>query len=660
MRIGVNLLPFRQRLAGTGRFTQNILAQLAALDQKNNYFLFLTKQSEHNFTISAPNFLKIICPFSPNRRVIRIFWEQFILPWQLLYYRIDLLFTPSVAIPFLVPTKTVTVIHDMIPFHRSITKYTPLRSFYIQTMTKWAVKRSDTVIAVSENTKREIVRFCSVPQSKIFVALEGVSPQYHKIDSESELKKIRAKYNLPDRFILFVGTQEPGKNLPRLIEAFFVAKKINSIPHKLVIVGAYGWGKKLGKTLPASIANTFLSNEVFFPGYIQEEDLPLIYNQSELFVFPSLYEGFGLPVLEAMACGVPVICSNLSSLPEIAGDAAILVNPYNTSEIADAIVKVLNDNTLQAEMIRKGFAQVKKFNWQQCANAILNTFKFTMGNHRPNSEFRIENSKYPPDLSIIIITYNAANFLVNCLNSIYRNTKKSFEVIVVENGSTDNTLALLAQFPQIRIIKNRYNRGVARARNQGLRVARGRYLVLLDVDTTIIGDALDRLVEFMDKNPKVGICGPKLLSPNQELQFSCRKLPSLLTKIMRRLPFKFVQNHLNEELMCDWNHNSIRPVDYVIGACQIIRRAAYEAVGFLDGHIFYGPEDIDYCIRTWQKGFQVFYYPDALIIHHEQRITKKKFFSKLTLHHIKGLIYYFIKYRYLINPARLKKRLHLD
>lgn len=241
------------------------------------------------------------------------------------------------------------------------------------------------------------------------------------------------------------------------------------------------------------------------------------------------------------------------------------------------------------------------------------------------------------------------------MNSIYKNTKKSsFEIIVVENASTDGTLEMLNQFPKIQVIKNRCNRGVGPARNQGMRLAKGRYILLLDADTTAVANALDTLVEYMDNNPKVGICGPKLTSPTNELQLSCRRFPTVVTKILRRAPIPVAQNLLKEELLVNWDHNSIKEVDYIIGACQIIRKEAFQQVGYLDENIFYGPEDVDYCIRMWRNGWQVCYNPAATIIHHEQRITKKKLFSKLTVLHAKGLIYYFIKYRYIQNISKLK------
>lgn len=260
------------------------------------------------------------------------------------------------------------------------------------------------------------------------------------------------------------------------------------------------------------------------------------------------------------------------------------------------------------------------------------------------------------DLSIVIATWNAADLLERCLHSIYKNTHgASFEIIVVDNASTDGTLEMLAAFPEIKVIRNQTNRGVAPARNQGMKEAEGRYILLLDADTIIMERALDILVEFMDNNPKVGLAAPKLISPEGELQLTCRHFPNVFSKILRRIPFSFAEEMLREEFLADWDHNSVREVDYVIGACQIIRREAFEDVGLLDDHIFYGPEDVDYCIRMWRKGWAVCYNPFAVVVHYERRATKTKLFSRLTWLHLKGLVYYFIKYRYLFDLGRLDK-----
>ena len=260
-----------------------------------------------------------------------------------------------------------------------------------------------------------------------------------------------------------------------------------------------------------------------------------------------------------------------------------------------------------------------------------------------------------PDLSIVIATWNGRAFLEACLHSIYENTSEvSFEIIVVDNGSADGTLDTLTAFPQVQVIRNRTNMGVAAARNQGMRRSKGRYVLLLDDDTKVTPGALDALFEFMDGNPHVGLAAPKLVSPEGKLQLICRQFPTVYSKILRQIPYAFARDWPREEMLADWDHKSVREVDYVIGACQMIRREAFEEVGFLDDNIFYGPEDIDYCIRMWRKGWAVVYNPFAVVVHHEQRTTRRKLFSRLTWQHLKGLIYYFLKYRYLFDISHLK------
>jgi len=259
------------------------------------------------------------------------------------------------------------------------------------------------------------------------------------------------------------------------------------------------------------------------------------------------------------------------------------------------------------------------------------------------------------DLSIVIITWNAAGLLDRCLKSIIVENPPSstYEVIVVDNGSIDHTVDVTRQYTNITLIRNEKNRGVAPARNQGLAKARGRYLMILDVDTIVGPGALDRLVAFLDANPRVGLVGSRLVYRDGSLQYSCRRYPTLLSKVARRLPVSMSEKLLRREYFLDRDHTSCFPVDYVIGACQVFRREAYEQVGPLDEKIFYGPEDVDYCLRMWKAGWQVYYVGDASIVHDEQRITKRKLFSKITWRHAKALFYFFRKHRYAFSAARL-------
>ncbi|MFA6450543.1 MAG: glycosyltransferase family 2 protein [bacterium] len=257
------------------------------------------------------------------------------------------------------------------------------------------------------------------------------------------------------------------------------------------------------------------------------------------------------------------------------------------------------------------------------------------------------------DLSIIYITYNSLALLKQSVESARAATSVTdYEIIVVDNGSADGTPDWLRSQPGIKTIFNETNRGVAPARNQGLSAATGRYLLILDADTIVEPGALDTLTAAMNAHPEAGLGAPKLTDADGALQFTCRYYPTALSKIYRRLPFAFAKKRLAAEFLEDWPHDSERAVDYAIGACQIFRREAFEKTGPLDERIFYGPEDIDYCIRIWRAGWTVMYFPQAVVRHLERRITRR-LLSKTTFRHAAGLVYFFAKYRYITNVNKL-------
>lgn len=263
-------------------------------------------------------------------------------------------------------------------------------------------------------------------------------------------------------------------------------------------------------------------------------------------------------------------------------------------------------------------------------------------------------------LSIILLTWNSEQFIENCINSLYNNNVEQ-EIIIIDNGSTDNTLKIIKEkYPNVKLIKNTTNRGVAPARNQGIKEANGEYILILDIDTIVKENSIKKLVKYLDDNKNVGICGPKLVFSDGTVQNSCRKFPLVHTKILRRVPTNWADKILQDEYYIE-QKNKQEPftVDYIIGACQLVRREALDQVGLLDEKIFYGPEDVDFCLRMWLKGWKVVYLPDSEVIHLEQRITRKKFFSYITLKHILGLIYYFFKHRYFFNREELYKRIRV-
>lgn len=252
-----------------------------------------------------------------------------------------------------------------------------------------------------------------------------------------------------------------------------------------------------------------------------------------------------------------------------------------------------------------------------------------------------------PVLSIVILTWNSRALLEACLAALPAATERlATEVIVVDNGSRDGTAEWLRGRRDVIVIANPTNRGVAPGRNQGLRAARGEFAVLLDVDTVAAPGAFVQLAARLRVAPDVGLVGPKLVDPEGHLQFSCRRFPTVVDKLGRRLPASLGRALIADVELRTWDHADVRRVDYVIGACQMIRRAALDEVGLLDEHIFYGPEDVDLCLRLQRAGWGVEYVPAAVVMHLERRITRK-LWSTLTMRHVYGLGYFFWKHGYL-------------
>ena len=256
-------------------------------------------------------------------------------------------------------------------------------------------------------------------------------------------------------------------------------------------------------------------------------------------------------------------------------------------------------------------------------------------------------------VSVVILTWNSEGNIESCLESLGHGTLVPDEIIVVDNGSTDQTRAVLArQFPAVQVMANMYNRGVALARNQGLAVARGAYLLVLDDDTVVQPDALARLVSVLDTNPTVAVCGPQLLNNARQPADLRLSFPTIWHKARRWGNTDLQNGRASGNGMSD----GLWDVDYVIGACQLIRRAALDEVGLYDKHIFYGPEDIDFCLRVHSSGWRVVCQPAAQVIHAEQRIARSVL-SEIGRKHLFGLAYYFWKHRYGLSRKRLYARL---
>ncbi len=290
--------------------------------------------------------------------------------------RVDIVFSPNInLLPVSGACKKIITFHDL-SFVRYDTFFSFKQRFWHNFINPAALaKEADFIIAVSQSTKRDLVEIYNVSEEKIKMIYSGIKPVCGIQSPVSSIEKIRVKYNLPDNYILYLGTIEPRKNITGLIKAFelFNTKyRMLNIRYKLVVAGTKGW---LYGDIFRAAKNSAFKNEIIFTGNIAEEDKPYLYRAARMFVYPSFYEGFGFPPLEAMSAGIPVVASDCSSLTEAVSDAALIVNPYNISQVAWAINEVLSYDNLQDKMIKKGYEQVKKFSWEKCARETLEVFE---------------------------------------------------------------------------------------------------------------------------------------------------------------------------------------------------------------------------------------------------------------------------------------------
>lgn len=376
-RIGIDARMYGPLGKGLGRYTQEIVDNIIKIDAENEYVVFLSKDNFDEFQ-------------ADNKRVKKvetdIRWytlaEQIRMPFYIWREKLDLIHFPHFNVPVLTPTKFVVTVHDLI-----LTKFPTVRA---STLSPWlykiknlayrmviktAVKRAKKIIAVSEFTKQDIVKQFRVKPEKIEVTYEGVanlakgrdSLFVSKLDDNDTL----LSYNIDKNFLLYVGNAYPHKNLEGLVEAFADLHNQNN-DISLVLVGKEDYFYKRLKDI---IKEKYPDLPIVFPGYVPDEKLEIFYQKALAYVFPSFYEGFGLPPLEAMAKGCPVVSSNRSSMPEVLGDAAVYFDPDNKEQMAKRIKEVIRDSELRRKMVKKGKQQVKKYSWWECARETLEIYR---------------------------------------------------------------------------------------------------------------------------------------------------------------------------------------------------------------------------------------------------------------------------------------------
>ncbi|MBI1920701.1 MAG: glycosyltransferase family 4 protein [Geobacter sp.] len=351
---------------GPRTYLLGLLDALFRIDHENEYVVFYNDPSHMG---RFPMAREIVLP--GKNPLARLFREHLLLPLACRREKVDLLHCPKSAIPVWAPCPVVVTLHDLIPVkHPELEKFAA--HLYWRLHIPYAARRSDFVITISQWAREEIMREYGVSADRIAVVMQSYDPAMAAPRDPVEGGRIRARYGLPWGYLLYVGTIQPRKNLMTLIEAYALLKKQGGVPEKLVIVGRKGW---LYEGLFSRVRELGLENDIIFTGFVPDEELPFIYDGARLFVYLSLLEGFGRPPLEAMACGVPVITSDTSAIPEVIGDAGIAVPPTDTAKVVEAIGRVLADPASADVMREKGLARAASFSWDAAARETLQVYE---------------------------------------------------------------------------------------------------------------------------------------------------------------------------------------------------------------------------------------------------------------------------------------------
>lgn len=398
MRIGIDcrtiLNPGYGESAGVGHYTYYLVNNLLRVDKKNEYVLFfdnlLSKVAAEKLIDGAPNIKPRFFPFHQYKHFLPFAFSHLLVAGAIEREKLDVFHSPAYTLPLAYKGKSVVTVHDLAIYKNPEwfpSKFLVGQSFSTKKLVPESLKKATKIIAVSEHTKDDITKIFKIKPEKIKVVYEGVDlrdvPGKREgacgTETEACLEDLKAKYGLKNDYVLFLGTIEPRKNIAALVEAFCSLIQKNKElggKYQLILAGAKGWKhEKIFKEIEKCQKKIKSPDIVKYIGYVPAREKFALMKDAACFVFPSLYEGFGLPVLEALSLGVPTITSKISSLPEIVGKAAVLVDPEKSEEIAEALDKVLADRKLRERLSESGVSQAKKFSWEKCARETLRTYE---------------------------------------------------------------------------------------------------------------------------------------------------------------------------------------------------------------------------------------------------------------------------------------------
>lgn len=373
MRIAIDASSVPSQPAGAGVYAIELVRALTACGGTHDGYAVFARNAVFDAIVAGKRNWRVERVPAPSRRS-RLFWEQVRLPGALSRLGIDLLHSTHHTLPLRrVRAQRVVTIHD-VTFLRMPERYPPARRLYMRTMTRVSARAADAIIVPSQTVRDDVVRLLAVPAGRVTVVYEAAAAQYTPVEAATA-RAVAGRYGMDGPYVLSVGSLEPGKNRTRLIRAMRALRE-DSIDARLLIVGQRAWGYEADEVLAREPA---MAGAVRFAGFVPAEDMPALYSGATAFAMPSLYEGFGLPVLEAMACGTPVLTSNVSATAEVAGDAALLVDPMSLGAIRDGLRRLLTDNQLRERLHAAGRGRAAQFSWQRAARETRTVYERTLG-----------------------------------------------------------------------------------------------------------------------------------------------------------------------------------------------------------------------------------------------------------------------------------------
>ena len=381
MRIGIDArFLTHPQPGGFKTYTQGLVTALAGVDSENEYVLYVDRPPDQGVLLpDRHNFVTRIIPGSLP--LLGMPWrEQVRLSLEVARDGLDLLHSPSLTAPLCLACPSVVTIHDMIWFFperfssgRPLPGRRKLMTWYYRFVPRLAARNAAAILTVSRAAKESVVQHLGVSPDSVFVTYEAASPIYRRVDAQDQVEVVQRKYNLTSDFILVISSADPRKNITTLVQAYALLPASLRERHQLAIVWTHGF---LAPSLEEQIEALDIADSVRFLNHVSDEELVLLYNGASLFVFPSLYEGFGLPPLEAMACGTPVLAADNSSIPEIVGSAALLTAAEDKKAMAERIARILTDEALQAQLINRGLKRATEFSWTKCARDTIDVYRW--------------------------------------------------------------------------------------------------------------------------------------------------------------------------------------------------------------------------------------------------------------------------------------------